>query len=57
MPKPSHSISARWQSREKALGPDHPNVGTALNNLALLYDHQGRYAECRTAVQALADYL
>ncbi len=22
---------------EKALGPDHPNVATSLNNLALLY--------------------
>src|SRR5262245_2454745 len=31
--------------REKALGPDHPEVGTALNNLALLYQSQGRYAE------------
>ena len=31
--------------REKALGPDHPDVGTALNNLALLHHTQGRYAE------------
>ena len=31
--------------REKALGPDHPDVGTALNNLAALYRAQGRYAE------------
>ncbi|MEM6496187.1 MAG: tetratricopeptide repeat protein, partial [Pseudomonadota bacterium] len=30
--------------REKALGPDHPNVGIALNNLAGLYLVQGRYA-------------
>ncbi len=30
---------------EKALGPDHPDVGTSLNNLALLYESQGRYAE------------
>jgi tetratricopeptide (TPR) repeat protein len=27
------------------LGPDHSNVGTALNNLAGLYQAQGRYAE------------
>ena len=27
---------------EKALGPDHPDVATAVNNLALLYDKQGR---------------
>ncbi len=30
---------------EKALGPDHPNVAAALNNLAELYRNQGRYAE------------
>ena len=31
--------------REKALGPDHPDVATSLNNLAVLYDNQGRYAD------------
>jgi tetratricopeptide (TPR) repeat protein len=31
--------------REKALGPDHPDVALSLNNLAGLYDNQGRYAE------------
>ncbi len=30
---------------EKALGPDHPDVGRHLNNLALVYWDQGRYAE------------
>jgi len=30
---------------EKALGPDHPSVGTLLNNLGELYRAQGRYAE------------
>ena len=30
---------------EKALGPEHPDVATSLNNLALLYQAQGRYAE------------
>ena len=29
---------------EKALGPDHPDVATSLNNLAGLYDTQGHYA-------------
>lgn len=27
------------------LGPDHPDVAQILNNLALLYEGQGRYAE------------
>ena len=30
---------------EKALGPDHPEVATALSNLAFLYGEQGRYSE------------
>ena len=30
---------------EKNLGPDHPSVATALNNLAELYRAHGRYAE------------
>ena len=29
----------------KSLGPDHPDVATSLNNLAVLYRHQGRYAD------------
>ena len=31
--------------REKALGPDHPDVAASLNNLADLYLQQGRYAD------------
>ncbi len=30
--------------REKALGPDHPDIGKSLNNLALPLQSQGRYA-------------
>jgi len=30
---------------EKALGPNHPNVATNLNNLAELYRAQGKYSE------------
>ncbi|MEE8511990.1 MAG: tetratricopeptide repeat protein [Acidiferrobacterales bacterium] len=29
--------------REKALGPDHPDVATSLNNLARLYSAQGHH--------------
>jgi tetratricopeptide (TPR) repeat protein len=31
--------------RERALGPDHPDVAESVNNLAVLYYHQGKYAE------------
>ena len=30
---------------ERTAGPEHPDVATSLNNLALLYDTQGKYAE------------
>jgi tetratricopeptide (TPR) repeat protein len=30
---------------EKAQGPRHPNAGIALNNLAGVYEAQGRHAE------------
>ncbi len=31
--------------REKVLGHDHPDVARSLNNLADLYQRQGRYAD------------
>lgn len=33
------------------LGPDHPNVGQSLNNLAGIYHDQGRYAEAEPLYQ------
>ena len=39
------ALQARLAIREKALGPDHPDVAQSLNNLAELYQAQGRYAE------------
>jgi tetratricopeptide (TPR) repeat protein len=30
---------------EKVLGPEHPGLATDLNNLALLYQDQGKYGE------------
>ncbi len=30
---------------KREFGPDHPNTGAFLNNLAVLYQAQGRYAE------------
>ena len=37
MPMPSRYTSGALAIREKALGPDHPDVAISLNNLALLY--------------------
>jgi CHAT domain-containing protein len=37
--------------REKALGRDHPDVAISLNNLASLYDRQGRYADTEPLYQ------
>ena len=31
--------------REKALGPDHPDVATIANNLASLYQDMGKYEQ------------
>jgi tetratricopeptide (TPR) repeat protein len=31
--------------REKAVGPNHPDVALALHNLAWVYEAQGRYAD------------
>ncbi|HEX9256594.1 MAG TPA: tetratricopeptide repeat protein, partial [Candidatus Angelobacter sp.] len=30
---------------EKALGPEHPNTASSLNNLALLLKEQGKFSE------------
>jgi tetratricopeptide (TPR) repeat protein len=43
--------------REKALGPDHPDVAPGLNNLAALYYAQGQYAKAEPLYQrSLAIY-
>ena len=36
---------------EAALGPAHSNVATKLNNLAVLYSTQGKYAEAEPLYQ------
>ncbi|WP_146034064.1 tetratricopeptide repeat protein, partial [Nostoc cycadae] len=39
----------------KVLGEEHPSVANSLNNLALLYNSQGRYSEAEPLyIQALA---
>jgi tetratricopeptide (TPR) repeat protein len=37
--------------REKAFGPDHPDVATSLNNLALLYRAEGAYPKAEPLYQ------
>jgi len=37
--------------REKALGPDHPDVAKSLNNLAEVYREQGRNADAEALYQ------
>ena len=37
--------------RERALGPDHPDVAVSLSNLAIANDEQGRYAEAQAFLE------
>ncbi|WP_103124609.1 CHAT domain-containing tetratricopeptide repeat protein, partial [Nostoc cycadae] len=37
--------------REKVLGKEHPDVATSLNNLAFLYDAQGKYQQAEPLYQ------
>ncbi|MCL0084523.1 tetratricopeptide repeat protein, partial [Dehalococcoidia bacterium] len=37
--------------KERAFGPDHPEVATTLNNLAVLYQQQGKYDEALPLLQ------
>ena len=37
--------------REKALGPEHPDVANSLNNLAGLYYNQGQYAKAEPLIE------
>ena len=36
---------------EQVLGPDHPSTATSLNNLAVFYQDQGKYAEAEPYLQ------
>ena len=46
--KQSHFIDALWRSGENVVGPHHPTVGIALNNLAGTYSAQGKFTEAET---------
>jgi tetratricopeptide (TPR) repeat protein len=43
--------------KEKALGPDHPDVATALNNVAALYKKTGREKEAAVMEKRAAAIL
>jgi len=45
----NRSISAPWPSG--ALGPNHPDTATSLNNLAELYHSQGKYEQAEPLYQ------
>ncbi len=51
-PRRSRCTSARWRIREKALGPEHPDTATSLNNLAMLYYATGALRQGGAAVPA-----
>ena len=44
-PRPSRSTSAPWPSARRRWAPTTPSSAQSLNNLAVLYQRQGRYAE------------
>src|SRR5262249_25411499 len=49
--QPSPSCNAPWPSASTRSGPSHPDVAQSLNNLAMPYDAQGRYAEAEPLFQ------
>jgi hypothetical protein len=50
-------IEALEVSVEKALGPEHPDLGMWLNNLASLCQDTGRYADLSSPDRQLATSL
>ena len=47
----SHSTVALSEASERLLGAEHPNTLVSLNNLAGLYESQGRYDEAEPLYQ------
>ena len=57
LPTPSRSTSALCQATRKRSGWTTRNVGTVLNNLAALYNSQGRFADAEPLYKrALSSY-
>ena len=53
MRRPSRS-KAGARHREKALGPEHPDTATSLNNLAVLYWAQAHWSEAAGSLRRAA---
>jgi Flp pilus assembly protein TadD len=43
--------------KERLLGPEHPEVGTTLNNLAVVYRRRGRLEEAEALYRRAIDIL
>jgi hypothetical protein len=43
--------------RQKALGPEHPDLATSLNNLAVLYVDMGNFAAAKQLLRGFGDIL
>ena len=57
MPTPSRCFRRALAIRERSLGPSHPDLGQSLNNLATLYEKQGRHHDSEPLFKrALAIY-
>ncbi len=41
-------------NRAKVLGPNHPDVAAVLTDLGRLYEHEFRYSDAETGIQASA---
>ena len=52
MPMPNPLFKRSLEINEKALGPNHPDVQRSLNDLAAVYQYQGRYAEPNSGTSA-----
>ena len=50
--KPNSSICKALELRRSLLGENHPDVAASLNNLAALYNSQGRYEQAESALSA-----
>ena len=56
MPMQSRSTSDHWRYGKKHSVPIIPDVAVSLNNLAILYEKQGRYSDAEPLYKRVARY-